>query len=109
MADSGLPRSFLRPMLLVSLAGGSSHGYELAERLWQFGLVGVDLAGVYRTLRIMEHEDLVVSRWEPSELGPPRRVYTLSPAGVAALGQQVTWLREARGFLDRVLDAVASG
>ena len=95
-------------MLLVALTDGSSHGYDLAERLWDFGLIGLDLAGVYRTLRVMEHEGLVVSRWEPSDLGPARRVYTLSGTGHEALEQQVGWLGTARRYIDVALAAVTT-
>ena len=108
MGEAGLPRAFLRPLLLVALRTGSSHGYELAERLREFGLATVDLAGIYRTLRVLEHDHFVNSRWERSEQGPPRRDYTLTPTGESDAMEQVAWLRDARGFLDRALDAVGS-
>ncbi len=108
MIEAGLPRSFLRPLLLVALRSGSSHGYELAEQLRQFGLTTVDLAGIYRTLRVLEHDHFVESRWERSEQGPPRRVYALTATGDAEARVQVAWLCEARGFLDHALDAVTS-
>ena len=108
MVEAGLPRSFLRPLLLVALRTGSSHGYELAERLREFGLVTVDLAGIYRTLRTLEHDHFVDSRWERSEQGPPRRIYTLTAVGEIEATDQAAWLAEARDYLDRALDAVIS-
>ena len=108
MIEAGLPRAFLRPLLLVALRSGSSHGYELAEQLRMFGLTTVDLAGIYRTLRVLEHDQFVESRWERSEQGPARRVYTLTQAGDLNAVEQIAWLRDARGFLDHALDAVAN-
>ena len=102
MADSGLPRSFLRPLLLVALRGGDSHGYELVEHVAAFGL-NVDLAGVYRMLRTLEGDGLVSARWEPSNLGPPRRIYDLSPAGGVATDDAYVELTAARDHLDWVL------
>ena len=108
MIETGLPRAFLRPLLLVALRSGSSHGYELAERLCEFGLTTVDLAGIYRSLRMLEHDQLVESQWERSEAGPPRRIYTLNDAGHAATNEQVAWLNSARDLLGRALDTVSS-
>jgi PadR family transcriptional regulator, regulatory protein PadR len=102
MADSGLPRSFLRPLLLVALRGGDSHGYELVEHLAAFGL-NVDLAGVYRMLRTLEGDGLVSARWEPSNLGPPRRVYDLSREGEVATDEAYVELTAARDHLDQAL------
>ena len=108
MAEIGLPRSFLRPVLIIVLGNGPSHGYELAVRMWEFGLPTVDLAGIYRMLRVLEREDLVASEWEPSAHGPPRRVHTLTEAGKAAAIDHVAFLREVRSLLDSALDSVPS-
>ncbi len=79
-----LPRRFLRSMLLLTLQRDNrSYGYQLAESVSRLGLQ-VDMAGVYRDLRVMERHDLVTSEWEPSESGPHRRVYELTSEGVAA-------------------------
>lgn len=71
-------------MLLVSEA--PTHGYELIERICALGIRSRDAARVYRTLRTMEQEGLVVSQWEHSATGPARRIYR--PTGV---GEH--WLR----------------
>lgn len=77
----GLPRNYLRPCLLLLLAEGTSHGYELLEQVTALGLVRVDAGGLYRCLRAMDEEGLVRSAWEPSTAGPARRTYQLSDEG----------------------------
>ena len=77
----GLPRSFLRPCLLLLLAEGTSHGYELLDQLAAMGLERVDAGGVYRCLRVMDEEGLVRSAWQPSTSGPARRTYALTEEG----------------------------
>lgn len=76
-----LPRTWLRPCLLLLLAEQPAHGYDLLERLADLGLDRLDPAGLYRALRAMEREHLVRSAWEPSSEGPARRTYTLSEQG----------------------------
>lgn len=100
---SGLPRRFLRPLLLLSLTRvNRSHGYELAETVRSFGL-NVDMAGVYRELRTMEQRNILDSSWEPSEDGPERRVYELTAEGGLAAETAITELAVARDLLAAAL------
>lgn len=80
-STSGLPRQALRFSLLVLLAEGHAHGYELLEQVAELGHRRVDPGGLYRSLRAMEQEGLVSSWWEPSQSGPARRTYALSDEG----------------------------
>jgi hypothetical protein len=75
---ASLPRSYLRPCLLLLLAEDSSHGYELLEQLRELGLRIAEPGGMYRALRSMDEDGLVRSWWEPSQSGPARRL-TSSP------------------------------
>ena len=77
----GLPRNYLRPCLLLLLAEGASHGYELLEQVAALGLDRVDPGGLYRSLRAMDEEGLVRSSWQPSTTGPARRTYQLTDEG----------------------------
>jgi len=77
----GLPRNYLRPCLLLLLAEGTSHGYELLDQVTALGLEQVDPGGLYRCLRAMDEEGLVRSTWEPSSSGPARRTYQLTDEG----------------------------
>lgn len=91
----GLPRNYLRPCLLLLLAEGTSHGYELLEALSHVGVERVDPGGVYRCLRAMDEDGLVASSWEPSAVGPARRIYALTEEGR-------DWLHVVAGALAEV-------
>ena len=80
-----LPKNFLRPCLLLLLREQPAHGYDLLERLRPLGFGRDDPGRLYRTLRALEAENLVLSAWEPSESGPDRRTYTLTRPGMEAL------------------------
>lgn len=77
----GLPRNYLRPCLLLLVAEGTSHGYDLLDGVRALGLGKVDPGGLYRCLRAMDEDGLVRSSWEPSSRGPARRIYTLTEEG----------------------------
>lgn len=78
-------RPFLPVCLLLLLGEAPGHGYELTERLreWGFSLSGP--GPVYRELRILEEGGLAHSSWSETQSGPVPRVYELTPAGRTAL------------------------
>ena len=97
----GLPRNYLRPCLLLLLAEGTAHGYELLEQVTALGMHRVDPGGLYRCLRAMDEEGLVRSAWEPSASGPARRTYTVTDEGR-------DWLHVLAGSLAEVAGALAT-
>lgn len=100
----GMPRAFLRPILLLLLAEQPSHGYDLLERVADFGLERLDAGGLYRTLRAMEQDGLVESWWEDSTAGPARRSYSLTDDGRDWLHLAAGSMRETAAALVRYLD-----
>jgi len=91
---------FVEPAVLLLLAEGPSHGYELAEALEGLLEEGrVDFGNLYRLLRSLEGEGLVASSWSEDAPGPLKRTYELTGEGVALLG---TWAESLRAGQGRV-------
>lgn len=104
----GLSRSYVRPCLLLLLAEGPSHGYELLEQVRQAGVRNADAGGLYRSLRTMEQDGLVSSWWEPSQAGPARRSYLLTDEGRVGLAASVATIRDVHRMLADILARVDS-
>lgn len=100
---ASLPRAHLRTVLLLLVAGEPTHGYDMLEDARSMGMGTAEAAGVYRTLRILERDDLVTSWWEPSQSGPARRTYAITPEGRTALEAGMGDLYEQRRALNRLL------
>ncbi len=96
--SDGMPRSYLRACLLLILAERPAHGYDMADQLTDLGLGTVDRGGMYRTLRTMEEDGVVVSGWEPSHNGPLRRSYRLTAQGRAWLEAWAEAVRTGQEF-----------
>jgi PadR family transcriptional regulator, regulatory protein PadR len=96
-----MPRRFVRPLVLLLLAEGPSHGYELAQSLERFPPEGVNVEPsiLYRMLKQMENEGLATSSLDDSGTGPARKVYELTPEGLEALNLWSSSLEGTAGML----------
>ena len=77
----GTPKNFLVPIMLLHLRNWNSHGYELMEKIMQFGIESVDQGNFYRLLRQLEKDALVTSEWDVTSGGPAKRIYSITEAG----------------------------
>jgi PadR family transcriptional regulator, regulatory protein PadR len=84
---SGKMTRFVEPCLLFFLSQQDSYGYELMAKLDDFGFpkANPDPAMVYRTLRYLEKEGFVVSKWDTEGTGPAKRNYGLTQKGIGLL------------------------
>jgi len=105
---SGKPHSmgrFLEICLLVLLAGGQGHGYGFMDRLSLFGFSQEELNGstLYRTLRKMEQEGWVTSKWESGCQGPKKRIYDLTGRGREELDDWISILKERKQRIENLI------
>lgn len=99
-------RGLVHSWLLLHLARGPAHGYELLERLGDEE--APDPGFLYRALRSLEEEGLVQSSWDTAGSGPARRVYAITDLGLDYLRAWSVHLRRARDRLNRFLDDYAA-
>ena len=101
---------FGEPAVLMLLAEGPTHGYELLDRLPALLAEDrIDVGNVYRALRGLEEEGLVESEWQADLPGPAKRTYTLTDEGHAALGAWLDSLATLRDSLTTFLDQIQKG
>jgi len=102
----GRGRLMLQPSLLLIMQQGPAHGYELMERLKEFGMGDIDPSLIYRALHGLEAERFIDSSWdEKDSQGPPRRVYHLTPNGQEMLAQHLEELKKVRQRIDDWIQA----
>lgn len=76
----------IQPTMLLLIYQKPSHGYELIQSFNALDPAGtVEPGTIYRNLRRMESDGLVVSTWETSESGPARRQYNITALGLESL------------------------
>jgi poly-beta-hydroxybutyrate-responsive repressor len=100
------PERYIQPTILMALLEGPSYGYELLQKLPEYGFLRDDVPPgmIYRHLRQMEEETLVVSRWEAEGSGPAKRVYELTPEGGEVLEAWVGHMERKADKLRRFVE-----
>lgn len=89
MDNTQLLKGVLDLAVLAVLAGEDGYGYDILRRLRDGGLSDVGDASVYGTLRRLYTSGALTSYVVPSESGPHRKYYGITPAGRSQLKQQV--------------------
>src|SRR5437763_9250194 len=102
-ADTGrLPThvDMLIPYVLLAVSLQRAHGYLIEEYLKGLGFFSLEMSTLYRTLRQLEKDGLLLSTWEAGPAGPARRAYTLTDAGRAWLDSGALALEGYRAMID---------
>ena len=102
--------ALVEPAALAALLFADGYGYDMRKTILERtgGAVDVDVGGLYRSLRRLEEEGAVVSRWCDDEAGPRRREYELTQQGVELAEQWLDVLRDRRR-LDELLVGLLEG
>lgn len=78
---SEMLKGVLEGIVLEIIGRGEIYGYEIVKRLTALGFEGIAEGTVYALLVRLEKNRLVSIVKKPSEIGPPRKFYTLNERG----------------------------
>ena len=101
---------FVEACLLCLLKEEKSYGYSLMDRLMEFGFEedSINISIIYRRLRNMENEGLVVSSWVESDQGPKKRMYDITEVGVIELGNWILLLKDRKQRITSIIEKYES-
>ena len=74
-------KGVLEGCVLEIISRGDTYGYEITRRLNALGFIDVVEGTVYTILLRLEKNKLVEITKKSSDMGPPRKFYTLNDAG----------------------------
>ena len=74
-------KGVLEGCVLEIIGRGETYGYEITRRLNALGFADVVEGTVYTILIRLEKNELVEITKKPSDMGPPRKFFTLNDAG----------------------------
>lgn len=94
---------FLDLCLLAMLRERADYGYGLSQRLAAAGVADIPGGTLYPALLRLEQQGLAVPSWQPSESGPRRKYYAITPAGIEVLTEQAGEWRRFRDGVDSLV------
>ena len=71
-------RGTLEGCILKFLSEETTYGYELVEKLEQYGFEDIKEGTIYPLLVRLEKKGIIDSQFRPSPLGPSRKYYSLT-------------------------------
>ena len=78
-------KGVLEGCVLEIISQQETYGYEITKKLNALGFTDVVDGTVYTILLRLEKNKLVDTKKKPSDIGPPRKFFTLNDAGRAEL------------------------
>ncbi|SHE42208.1 poly-beta-hydroxybutyrate-responsive repressor [Marinitoga hydrogenitolerans DSM 16785] len=100
-------RGWIESFVLLIIAEKPSHGYEIANKLSDFGVIlnGIGQMGnLYRTLSKLEDMGLVVTEWDTADTGPSKKVYKITQDGLSFLKNSKKEFEEFKNIIDIFID-----
>lgn len=99
---SQLMRGTLEGCILKIISIKTTYGYEIIEKLQQFGFTDVAEGTIYPLLLRLEKQGNITSKLMPSPLGPKRKYFTITKVGKEYLSQfEYYW-----NFFDQIVNRI---
>ena len=106
MDTTQLLKGVLDLAVLAVVDGEDGYGYDIVRRLRDGGLTDVGDASVYGTLRRLYSSGALTSYVVPSDSGPHRKYYGITPAGRSQLKEQSDDWSEFSSTVTSILQGV---
>jgi PadR family transcriptional regulator PadR len=99
-----LRRGVLEYCVLALLAGEERYGFDLVRSLGEVEGMATSEGTIYPLLSRLRRDGLVESTWRESSQGPPRRYYSATPRGQAALDAFTEEWSRFRDAVDQLIE-----
>jgi len=98
--EAQVRKGILEFLVLVELSRESGYGYETVQRIRKRPAMEVTESAVYPILNRLATEGLLRSVQEKSQMGPPRRRYSLTALGKVRLLHMTHFISELKAGLE---------
>ncbi len=109
MSQTQMLKGIIDGCLLAIIQGKECYGYEMAERLSEYGFCAVSEGTIYPLLMRMQREGLVTSVRKNSTAGPKRKYYSLTEKGNQALEDFLSRWSQLEKSVNRIIRQETKG
>lgn len=104
LSSTQMLKGIIDGCLLAIIKNKEVYGYELAQKLGNYGFESFSEGTIYPLLMRMQKEELVTSTLRKSTAGPKRKYYSLTTKGELELKKFVERWTVLQNNVNRVLD-----
>ncbi|MCI1944204.1 PadR family transcriptional regulator [Clostridium luticellarii] len=97
-------KGLLEGCILKIVSSSETYGYEICEKLLNYGFQGISEGSVYPILIRLEKKKLLYSTMKKSPLGPMRKYYYLTEEGIKELKWFILSWEKIKQNIDNVLE-----
>lgn len=97
-------KGLLEGCILKIVSSSETYGYEICEKLLNYGFQGISEGSVYPILIRLEKKKLLYSTMKKSPLGPMRKYYYLTEDGIKELKWFILSWEKIKQNIDNVLE-----
>lgn len=83
--SSQMLKGVISGCMLAVIAQGETYGYEISQKLNDYGFGTIAEGTIYPVLLRLEKNGCIAARYRPSELGPKRKYYAITEQGESEL------------------------
>lgn len=102
--DTQILKGLLEGCILKIVNKNETYGYEICEKLIDYGFEAISESSVYPILIRLEKKKLLYSVMKKSPLGPMRKYYYLTGEGIEELKDFISSWNEIKRNIDNVLE-----
>lgn len=81
MIPSQMLKGTLEGCILKVISFKETYGYEISQRLREYGFSTISAGTIYPLLLRLEKNGLIIANYRESSLGPKRKYFSISPTG----------------------------
>lgn len=85
--SKGYQKGLIPFATLLILRTADNHGYAIINILKENGFEGVQGGMLYPLMKELSNQGIITSHWQPSDTGPVKKIYRLTPAGIELVSQ----------------------
>lgn len=102
MIPSQMLKGTLESCILKIISQKETYGYEISETLKRYGFSEISEGTIYPMLLRLEKKGLITADYRESPVGPKRKYFTITAAGIAEFQQFYESWTELAAAIDRL-------
>lgn len=102
MISSQMLKGTLEGCILKVISMKETYGYEISEMLQAYGFSDISEGTIYPLLLRLEKNGLITAEYRESPVGPKRKYFSLSPAGIQEVNAFYLSWTELSGAINRL-------